>query len=296
MRKRVFSFLILLVVVFIFGCANVLPSIGMPAILTLKDEDTLRIHCLYIGQGDATLIHWQGKWTLIDAGDVEYRSEIVRLLKEEYSVKKVENLIITHNDSDHLGGAYAVLNNFPVKNVYENGHQKRTYVYRTYLKTLAKKGLQATTLRKGMEIDLGGDVRLEILSPDEKPIKKDGEIDHNNNSIVAMLRYKDFSMLFTGDAEAVQETKLVRSYGKKLKADILHVGHHGSYTSSTKKFLQKVRPKKAIISCGRDNPYGMPHEKVKKNLQEIKAKVFRTDLDGTITISTDGKKMLQKEN
>lgn len=285
MKKWLSIFLVLMLAV-LAGCAR--PSVRTGGAAQAAAEE-MEIHCLDIGQGDAALIGWQNKWTMIDTGDVEHRPQIVKLL-EQYGVKELENLIITHPDSDHLGGAYAILKKFPVRNVFDNGQEKLTHTYHTYLKTLDRKKLSPTVLRDGMNLDLGGGAYLQVLSPGKQLITKNrnGEPDFNNNSIVMKLVLGDFSMLFTGDAEKLQEKSILRSHSGDLKSVVLKVGHHGSYTSSSREFLHAIAPRVAIISCGRDNPYGVPHKVTMRNLEETRAKIYRTDRDGTVTVRTDG--------
>lgn len=254
-----------------------------------KNSQQMDIHCLYIGQGDATLIKWQGKWTMIDTGEVEQRPEIVRLI-DKYNVTELENLIITHPDGDHIGGAYAVLNHIPVRHVYDNGQVKLTNTYKTYLKTVRNKGLSIQVLKEGMQLDLGGGACFKVLSPGEKHLsKKDGSPDYNNNSLIMKLVFGDFSMLFTGDAEKIQEMQTLKYHAKDLSALVLKVGHHGSHTSTTNSFLKAVHPEIAVISCGRNNRYGFPHKEPLRNLERMGVQIYRTDRDGTVSIETDGK-------
>lgn len=254
-------------------------------------DRTLYVHCLDIGQGDAILIEWRGRWTMVDTGDVEHRAQIADYL-DWYNVKRLDQLIITHPDGDHLGGAYAVLRHVPVGRVYDNGQEKLNYMYRTYLRTLARTGVPRTTAKKDDVIDLGDGATLTLMGPPEPLLtRKGGKADYNNNSIVAMLAYGEFRMLLTGDAEKEEEAWLVEQYGDRLRATVLKVGHHGSYTSSSAAFLRRVQPQVAVISCGRNNSYGFPHKEPLARLREIGAAVHRTDRDGTVTVLTDGKSL-----
>ncbi len=308
--RRCLEIVLLCVLFLVVGCAHILPTGGAPRINTEKflntitnsesivhkilptseklDGQVLKVRCLYIGQGDAALITWQGQNILIDTGDVEHRPELVRLL-EKYGVKQVDKMIITHPDSDHLGGAYAVLKHFPVTEVYDNGQEKITATYRTYLKMLLRKKIKPETLREGASVDLGGGARLRVVSPGAQLLRKGGQEDYNNNSIVCRLEYGDFTMLFTGDAEKEQEREILQRHSRDLQSLVLKVGHHGSKTSSTMAFLQAVQPKIAIISCGKNNPYHVPHAPALRNLAAVGAKVYRTDQDGTVTVVTNGK-------
>ena len=112
--------------------------------------------------------------------------------------------------------------------------------------------------------------------------------DYNENSIVIKAMFKDVSFMFTGDAEKGSEADLINTYKNELKADVLKVGHHGSSTSSSENFIDKVAPRYAIISCGDDNSYNHPHGKTIDTLENIKAKIYRTDLLGSVVVKTDG--------
>lgn len=288
-----------LLLLFVGGCTRALPSatgagdwlkeIPIVGEWAAAQDGTLYVHCLDIGQGDAILIEWRGRWTMIDTGDVEHRAQIADYL-DRYSVKRLEQLIITHPDGDHLGGAYAVLRHVPVGRVYDNGQEKLNYMYRTYLRTLARTGVKRTTARKDDVIDLDDGATLTLMGPPQPLLtRKAGKADYNNNSVVAMLSYGDFRMLLTGDAEKEEEAWLVENYANRLRATVLKVGHHGSYTSSSADFLRRVRPQIAVISCGRNNSYGFPHKEPMARLNVIETKVYRTDRDGTVTVLTDGK-------
>ena len=133
---------------------------------------------------------------------------------------------------------------------------------------------------------ISSDVKLKIFAP-EKPFI--GDSDLNNNSIVAKLIYNEFSMLLTGDAEKESEERMLKNYKAELKSSILKAGHHGSNTSSSLPFLKTVAPEAAIISLGANNDYHHPHPSILKRYGEAKIKVYRTDTDGTVTVSSDGK-------
>lgn len=298
MRKSIFILIVTAFIMLLTGCQHVIPSGGassdpqaqwkFPNPFSSRTESgELVIRCLDIGQGDATLIEWQGKWTLIDTGDVEHRAALTQYL-DRYGVKEVENLIITHPDGDHLGGAYAVLQHVPVRYVFDDGLTKTNAIYRTYLKTLDKKGLRPYVLTQGMQVDLGAGVYFDVLGPTENVTYKKGKPDYNNHSIVMKLVANQFTMLFTGDAEKRQEHELLQAYGKKLAATVLKVGHHGSKTGTTESFLAAVRPQVATISSGRGNPYGLPHAPVLERLQKRGIRIYRTDRNGTIIVRTDG--------
>jgi competence protein ComEC len=173
-----------------------------------KGQGSLIVKMLDIGQGDALLIKTAKETILLDSGDVDKRDDIVKLLKKE-NVKAIDKLIITHPHADHLGGAYAVLKNFTVKSVYDNGQATTNKTYTTYLKLIKEQNIPYKSLRAGDKIDFGGSVQFEVLNPTDAEVKKGGDI--NSNSIVGLLTYGKFAMLTTGDCEASREKEILKN-------------------------------------------------------------------------------------
>ena len=221
-------------------------------------DDILAVTALDIGQGDSILVQMQGKNILIDSGD---RSEAARLLTklEENHVEQIDMLIATHPHADHIGGMKAVLNRFPVKQVYDSGQ----------------------------EVPVNEMVKLKVLSP--QALYKGTPSDTNNNSLVLRLEYKDFAMLLTGDIQAEVERDLLQTDPAALQAQVLKVAHHGSKTSSINEFLAAVKPKIAVISSGEGNKYKHPSPEVVQRLYNLQADVFNTALCGDIIIKSNGK-------
>ena len=218
---------------------------------------------------------------------------------EGYTVlnKNLEKIVVCeilsvekHPHADHLGGASVVFQECGVKEVYDNGEAVTPKFYRDYLKTIKSKGIAYKALADGDVLDFGGGVTFRVLSPvkGDAPKKKDGKPDLNNNSIVGQLQDGKFSMLFTGDCEAEYEKKILSRYGTSLKSTILKAPHHGSKTSSSLEYLKAVQPEAALISCGTGNDYGHPHKITLDHYAKLKIEVWRTDLNGTITVTSDG--------
>ena len=246
----------------------------------------LAIHVLDIGQGDATLLSKDGEWVLIDSGDVDHRPQMKEYLKQ-YGVSTVSKVIVTHPHADHMGGMLAVFQTAEIEDIYDDGVPTTTNTYRTYLKNIKAKNIRYHKVGAGDTIPLFDGVNFEVLAP-VKTIKNErGEADLNNNSVVGRLVYGNFAMMFTGDAEA-EEEKTILNAGAAVKSDILKVGHHGSRTSSSAAFVKAVAPKIGIISLGAGNSYGHPHAKTLKTLEKHKVEIFRTDRDGTVTVTTTG--------
>ncbi len=260
------------------------PEDAPPAAVKSGGEK-LVVKMLDIGQGDALLIRSPEQTILVDSGDVDKREELVKLLRAE-KVSEIDKLITTHPHADHLGGAYALLKNFTVKEALDNGQPTTNKTYQTYLKLLKEKKVAYKTLRAGDKVDFGGGASLEVFNPTDGDVKKGGDL--NNNSIVGKLTYGKFSMLLTGDCEANREKVLMEKYGQSLQADVLKAPHHGSKTSSNRNFLKLVAPKDVLISCGAGNDYGHPHKETLNKYKDLKLNIYRTDKDGTITVETGG--------
>ena len=274
------KFFILMLMIFALICSGCSSNNN-----NTNSNDTVKIEVLDIGQGDASLIYTKDEVIMIDTGDVDERDRLEKLLKER-NISTIDKLIITHPHADHIGGAYVVFKNVNVKEVYDNGDATTSKTYQTYLKNIKQKNIAYHQLKAGDTVDFGDGVSFKVFSPTEKMIKNDDDL--NNNSIVGQLRYKDFTMLFTGDSERDAEQNMVKSYGNELQSDVLKSPHHGSRTSSSDDYLKTVKAKDVIISLAADNEYGHPHKQTLDRYKKYNMNVYRTDQDGTITITTDG--------
>lgn len=257
-------------------------------------SSTLTVRMLDIGQGDSFLLEKDGKFVMIDTGDIEHREAIVQLLKK-YHVKTISKIIITHPHADHLGGMNAIFKNFKVESIYDDGMPANTASYKNYLKQIEANKIPYKSLKAGDEVNFFDGVNFKVLGPVKKIKDQKGNSDFNNNSIVGRLTYGNFSMMFTGDAEKEEEASILSQKGT-FKSDVLKVGHHGSRTSTSPEFLKAVAPKEAFISCGQGNDYGHPHKVTVDKLNKAKIHIYRTDRDGTVTLTTTGKEYtIQKE-
>lgn len=276
--RRWLAGLLLLLLLFAAGCGAGSAPAGPAAAVTVQVID--------IGQGDAILIRTPGQVTLIDTGDVPARDKLVTFLKQQ-GVQGIDQVIITHPHADHLGGMAAVLSKFTVKHVYDSGQTTTTGLFRQYLAAVDRRHIPFTVVKAGDVIELGGGARLLVLAP-SAPFISGTDSDLNNNSVVVKLEYRQFSMLLPGDSEREAETRLLAAGPARLHSTVLKVGHHGSSTATTSAFLQAVAPEAAVISLGAGNPYGHPHQGTLQRLAAAGIKVYRTDMDGTVTIATDG--------
>lgn len=239
----------------------------------------LEVHFIDVGQGDAILVKTPGKNILIDAG---WRGDtVVNYLRSE-GVESLDLVIGTHPHADHIGGLINVMEQISVREVFDPGVVHTTKTFEDYLTVIDQKNIIFTEGRTGLERDIGGGAVLEIIHP-SSPSE-----DHlNNASIVARVAFGQISFLFTGDAEKEAEGEILNR-GYNPESTILKVGHHGSSTSTTQAFLRAVNPEAAVIMCGEDNQYGHPHEETVDRLTAAGVDIYRTDLHGTIVISTDG--------
>lgn len=269
------------------ACGSSASSSASPAKASASAKGgQLTVRMLDIGQGDAFLLEKDGKFVMIDTGDIEHRDQIVALL-HKYKVKEISKIIITHPHADHLGGMNAIFKNFKVDAIYDDGMPADTGSYKNYLKQIKANKIPYHVLKAGDEVDFFDGVKYNVLGPVKVIKDQKGNSDFNNNSVVGRLTYGKFSMMFTGDAEK-EEEKTILDKGGTLKSDVLKVGHHGSRTSTSPAFLKAVSPKDAFISCGQGNDYGHPHKVTLDKLEKAKVHVYRTDRNGTVTLTTDG--------
>ena len=246
-------------------------------------EESLIVHFIDVGQGDAILIQHDNKTMLIDGGNrYNWVADKLSSYLHKQGVETVHAMVGTHPHADHIGGLPAVIEEFEVKKIYDSGRVHTTMTYENYLKLIDEEDIPFNTPRRGDEIELG-DLRFEVLHPTEDV----EDYSLNDASIVLRLEYENVSFLFTGDAEYSSEMEMLDS-GKNLKANILKVGHHGSSTSTNKQFLTAVEPDVAIIQVGEDNRFGHPNTEVLELLEAHDVDIYKNDIHGDIVVKTDG--------
>ena len=291
MFKRILTtIMIALLAVLMVGCGN--GAKPKAAAEHKPASGTLEVKVLNVGQGDAILIRTGKQTVLVDTSDIDERDNLLRELKKA-GVRVIDKLIITHPHADHLGGAALVFKEFDVREIYDNGLAAKPKFYLDYLKMIKRKNIPYKELRAGDTLDFGNGVKFDVLSPTADFINHGaknakGNIDINGSSIVGRLTFGNFAMMLTGDIEMHGEKEILKNHSGDLKCQVLKVAHHGSKSSSSEQFLKKVSPKVGIISCGTGNDYGHPHEKAMMRLNQRKMKLYRTDVNGTITVTTDG--------
>ena len=242
------------------------------------------VHFIDVGQGDSTLIQCSGYNVLIDAGENNKGDEVLLKLNQ-LGVKKLDYVIGTHAHSDHIGGLDTVINSVKTDNIILSDLPDdlipTTVTYTDLLEAIDSSDANLIIAEPKYEISLG-DGKLTLLTP------LDEYSDLNNYSIVSRFDFGETSFLITGDAEKIVEMDILES-GANVKATVLKVGHHGSETSTSYEFLQKVKPDYAVIEVGVKNKYNHPSNETLSRLQEIGAEIYRTDLNGNITAVSDGK-------
>ncbi|NLM56758.1 MAG: MBL fold metallo-hydrolase [Clostridiales bacterium] len=244
-------------------------------------DGVLRAYFIDVGQGDASVILWNGGCVVIDAG-TEASAERLSIYLRKLGVSKIDCAVFTHPHSDHIGGGDNILADFVVKSVVMPDCPYEGESYSELLYYIEKEGCSIYMATPGDEYSFG-DVTMTVLGP----CAEYG--DENDMSAVVKVTYGDIDFMYTGDAESDAEYDIINYWGVDiLDVEVLKVGHHGSYTSTTEEFLAATTPEFAIISCGRQNEYGHPHSKTLARLEKAGASVYRTDEDGTIIIETDG--------
>lgn len=239
----------------------------------------LWVHYLDVGQADCALLECDGEYILIDGGNIGDSDLVVSYL-EKAGVEELKAVVCTHAHEDHVGGLPGVLAVYPTQAVYAPTKTYASDCFDDFVYYTDQQGLSITIPEVGDTLSFG-QANAEVLGP----VKSYAET--NNTSLVLMVTYGSNRFLFTGDMETDAEADLLDS-GADLKADVLKVGHHGSDTSTSYRFLYEVAPEHAMISVGTDNKYGHPSEQTLSRLEDADAAAYRTDRLGTVMAHSDG--------
>lgn len=252
-----------------------------------------------VGQGSSTLIKLPGgSVILVDGGGFYDRSfDLGRYVVAPYlwreKIRKIDILVLTHPDQDHVGGLPFLAENFEVGEVWSNGQVSENESWLRLQKVIGEKGIPHRIVDTDTPERTIGGASIRILNPQRSPSGEGlrfPDSDYNDNGVVMKITFGETGILLTADIEDLAETLLVSS-GHDLKADILTAPHHGGHTSSTAPFLRAVRPKIAVISCGPDNTFDFPHPDVLARYRRAGARVLRTDTDGAVIVRTDGERV-----
>jgi competence protein ComEC len=253
--------------------------------------DNLKVNFINVGEGDCILIEAPNKINiLIDGGgtpqsDFDVGSKIVIPYLRRKGINKIDLLILTHPHLDHLEGLLPILRRLKVDAVLDSGFICDVSEYREFISTIKEKNIPYYQTKSGDNYIFSKNMEMLILNPPHTS-NLDNDSDFNNHSIVVKLYYKNSNFLFTGDIEREAEKRLL-VLQNRLNSDVLKLGHHGSSTSTTLEFLDKVDPVIAVITVGKNN-FGHPSQKVIERLEDKNIKIYRTDENGTVIIRTNG--------
>lgn len=282
MKKK---FILLFILLFLCSCTKLEVPTSKGQVIpeeqtNIVNQEVLKAHFLDVAQADSIFIELpNNKTMLIDGGEAWSSSKIITYI-ESLGYKKIDYILATHPHADHIGGLNKIIDYFEIGTIYMPKVVATSKTYENLLNTIGNKGLKIKKGAAGVEVLNEENLKAIIVAPTE-----DKYSSYNNYSLVLKLTYQDTTYLFTGDAEEVSE----KSITADIKSDVLKVGHHGSKTSSSSNFLKRVSPKYAVISVGADNKYNHPASETLTKLQEYTNNIYRTDLHGNITITSDGK-------
>jgi competence protein ComEC len=242
----------------------------------------LKIHYIDVGQGDCELVQLNNENLLIDSGSSQYNNALISYLKK-FGIEKIDYVIATHPHEDHIGNMAAIINSFEINNFYAPKITSSMKSFEEMIEALKNNNLKIIPAKTGKNFSLGKTAKCEIIAPNSTTYDN-----INDYSVILKLTYGDTKFLFTGDAEEVSEKEVIYN-NFDINCDVLKVGHHGSSSSSSTEFLKKITPKVAIISCGKNNNFGHPHKETLNNFKKFNCKIYRTDIEGTIILMSDGK-------
>lgn len=257
------------------------------------ETDYLTVAFLDVGQGDAIYIEApNGKQMLVDAGP---SGVVLQRLAEvmPYGDRSIDIVLATHSDMDHIGGFPFVFNNYKVSDIIENGVVVNTDIYKNLDKEISKNKVREIIARRGMRIilDKKRNIYFDILFPDQDV----SDFEFNDGSIVGRLVYGAESFMLTGDATTYTENLIKwNEVANSLKSQVLKLGHHGSKTSSSFLWLEEVDPNLVIISAGKYNKYGHPHQEILDRLKKLNIPYLATYEKGNIIFKTDGMELIKQ--
>jgi len=303
-NRRLLAILAVLGVVILAGCASgVSPTetVANPSTETSSQSTptststespngNMSVHTLNVGQGSSTLIIGpDGDTILIDTGDWRDDGEEVIAYLEAQGVTRIDHLVTTHPDADHIGGHAAVIEHFETEHdgvgaVYDPGIASSSETYDEYLDAVEKHDVTLYRTQAGDSIPMNG-ASVQVLGPPEGYL---ADKDSNENSLVLHLQFGESSFLLPGDGETASEEYLVETYGDRLNSTVLAVGHHGSQSSTSESFLDAVAPKAGVISSAYDSQYGHPHEEVLTRLEAHSIPTYWTGTHGNVVFTSNG--------
>ena len=267
--------LIIATILLLAGCAENTDT--NDTVVTAGSE--MRVHFIDVGQGDSIFIESpNGHTMLIDGGVKGVGQEVVAYLQGQ-GVQKLDAVVATHPDADHIGGLIAVLNSIDIAQFYDSGKVHTSQTFEEMLTLIDTKNIPYHVPKTGDTLTFDEAVTVKVIHADETAT------DNNDASIVLKVSYGDVSFLLTGDAGVALEKEML---AQDVKATVLKAGHHGSNTSSSQSFIQAVHPEVTVLSYGEDNKYGHPHTEVVEHLQAVGSKIYATAEARTVIVSNDG--------
>jgi beta-lactamase superfamily II metal-dependent hydrolase len=237
-----------------------------------------------VGQGDSILLTFPHNESLLIDGGKEVEGPTVVAYLHSVGITHLNGVVATHPDSDHIGGLITVLGSVQVDHVYDLGLPKSSATYATFLQLVTLKNITYTRSRAGDSIAIDSDTTVFVINPSQSISAT--QAPDNDRSIVIKVTYQRISYLLTGDAESPAEARMISTYN--CSAYVLKVGHHGSGSASSAAFLKAIMPHIAVISVGASNTYGHPAAQTLARLAAVNATVYRTDMQGTIIVTTNG--------
>lgn len=250
--------------------------------IPVGDGEYIEIHVIDVGQGDSILISTSAGYMLIDSGPSSAEQDLKNYLTD-MDVEKLEYVVFTHPDADHIGNADMILTDYTVSNVIMPDHSKETQTYKNMMDAFNASGATLVSPEPSYEFEMGA-MTVTVLGPVEDSYKST-----NDYSVVMRLDFGETSFMMTGDAEEIAEQDILELFGADvLDCDVLKVGHHGSTTATSQEFLDAVTPELSLISCGEGNKYGHPHAETLTKLTAASSEIYRTDEWGSIVLVSDG--------
>lgn len=246
-----------------------------------KGNKNLEVHFIDVGQGSSTLVKSNGHYMLIDGGDSKYSSRVVSYLEDE-SVGKLDYIIATHYDADHLNGVVGALETYSTEAVIAPDYKAESKVYKSFTSIIKEKGIKITYPETGKKYKIGS-AEFTILAPNDTHYD-----DANDYSVAIKLVNGENTFILTGDAEIESEYEMLET-GIDLSCDVYLAGHHGSKYSSSEAFMQAMQPESVVISVGANNRYGHPSDEAMARFNAMGCDIYRTDKLGDIIATSDGK-------
>jgi competence protein ComEC len=266
-------------------------AVGVWSFALLKGGKTLELTVMDVGEGLCVVMRSPaGRIMVMDCGTCSWRNNdrigaslVVPYLRS-FGADHIDLAVLSHPHADHLSGYPGLLEETPAKLVLDIGARHPSPIYKQFLEEVRRSGATYRVAKRGQEIDMGAGVVVQVLNPDPAG----GYSNLNDRSIVLRVVYGETSFLLAADAEEEAERRMLES-GMTLRSDVLQVGHHGSRTSSSPEWVAAVKPRAAVISCGSRNTYGHPSRLTINRMRAAGAKVYRTDMDGAVQITSDGR-------